>query len=50
MECINSICLTAGDTMGMESGRELLVVVIQSTFRIPAEQGAPLRVLVKQIK
>ena len=43
MELINSSRMLAGYTMGIEpSGRELLVVVIKGTFRIPAEQGARL--------
>jgi hypothetical protein len=44
MELINSTRMVAGYTMGMEpSGRELLVVVMKGTFRIPTESGAPLR-------
>jgi hypothetical protein len=36
--------MLAGYTMGMEpSGRELLVVVVKGTFRIPTEQGATLK-------
>jgi hypothetical protein len=36
--------MLAGYTMGMEpSGRELLVVVVKGTFRIPTEQGAALK-------
>ena len=50
MELINSTRMIAGYTMGMEpSGRELLVVVIKGTFRIPAEQGAPLRLHEEQL-
>lgn len=41
MELINATRMVAGYTMGLEpSGRELLVVVIKGTFRIPAEAGA----------
>lgn len=44
MELINSTRMVAGYTMGMEpSGRELLVVVVKGTFRIPAHSGEPLR-------
>jgi hypothetical protein len=44
MELINSTRMVAGYTMGMEpSGRELLVVVVKGTFRIPAQSGEPLR-------
>lgn len=44
MELINSTRMVAGYTMGLEpSGRELLVVVIKGTFRIPAQSGEPLR-------
>lgn len=50
MELINSTRMVAGYTMGMEpSGRELLVVVIKGTFRIPDEQGAPLRLHEEQL-
>ncbi|MCK7582587.1 MAG: hypothetical protein MZV65_48105 [Chromatiales bacterium] len=36
MELINATRMVAGYTMGMEpSGRELLVVVIKGTFRLP---------------
>jgi hypothetical protein len=50
MELINSTRMLAGYTMGMEpSGRELLVVVIKGTFRIPTEQGAPLRLHEEQV-
>jgi hypothetical protein len=42
--------MVAGYTMGMEpSGRELLVVVVKGTFRIPAEQGAALRLHEEQV-
>ena len=41
MELINSTRMVTGFTMGMEpSGRELLVVVVKGTFRIPAQSGA----------
>jgi hypothetical protein len=44
MELINSTRMEAGYSLGLEpSGRELLVVVVKGTFRIPAEQGAPVR-------
>ena len=44
MELINSTRMVAGYTMGMEpSGRELLVVVIKGTFRIPVQSGETLR-------
>ncbi len=44
MELINSTRMVAGYTMGMEpSGRELLVVVVKGTFRMPATPGERLR-------
>jgi len=44
MELSNSTRMVAGYTMGMEpSGRELLVIVVKGTFRIPAEAGATLK-------
>lgn len=44
MELINSTRMLAGYTLGIEpSGRELLVVVVKGTFRIPTEQGATLK-------
>lgn len=50
MELINSTRMLAGYTMGMEpSGRELLVVVIKGTFKIPTEPGAPLRLQEEQV-
>src|SRR5579862_7890994 len=50
MELINSTRMVAGYTMGIEpSGRELLVVVIKGTFRIPTQQGAPLRLQEEQV-
>jgi hypothetical protein len=50
MELINSTRMVAGYTMGMEpSGRELLVVVIKGTFRIPTEADAPLRLHEEQV-
>ena len=50
MELINSTRMLAGYTMGMEpSGRELLVVVVKGTFRIPTEPGAPLRLQEEQV-
>jgi hypothetical protein len=42
MELINATRMVAGYAMGLEpSGRELLVVVVKGTFRIPVESGAP---------
>lgn len=50
MELINSTRMVAGYTMGLEpSGRELLVVVVKGTFRIPQEQGTPLRLHEEQL-
>jgi hypothetical protein len=50
MELINSTRMLAGYTMGMEpSGRELLVVVIKGTFKMPTEPGAPLRLQEEQV-
>jgi len=50
MELINSTRMVAGYTMGMEpSGRELLVVVIKGTFRIPDEQDGALRLHDEQL-
>ena len=50
MELINSTRMVAGYTMGIEpSGRELLVVVVKGTFRIPTEQGATLRLHEEQM-
>jgi hypothetical protein len=44
MELINSTRMMAGYTLGIEpSGRELLVVVVKGTFRLPSEQGSPSR-------
>lgn len=44
MELINSTRMVAGYTMGLEpSGRELLVVVVKGTFRLPTQQGATLK-------
>lgn len=49
MELINSTRMIAGYTLGVEpSGRELLVVVIKGTFRIPTEP-APLRLHEEQV-
>src|SRR5262245_17381312 len=43
MELVNSTRLVAGHTMGLEpSGRELLIVVVKGTFRIPRELGGAL--------
>ena len=50
MELINSTRMVAGYTMGMEpSGRELLVVVVKGTFRIPAQSGETLRLHEEQV-
>jgi hypothetical protein len=50
MELINSTRMVAGYTMGVEpSGRELLVVVVKGTFRIPTEQGATLKLHEDQV-
>jgi len=44
MELINSTRMIAGYTLGLEpSGRELLVVVVKGTFRIPSRSGETLR-------
>jgi hypothetical protein len=49
MELINSTRMVAGYTMGLEpSGRELLVVVVKGTFRIPAD-GEPVRLAEEQL-
>jgi hypothetical protein len=49
MELINSTRMVAGYTMGLEpSGRELLVVVVKGTFRIPA-MGEPVRLAEDQL-
>src|SRR5262249_32277695 len=43
MELINSTRMIAGYAMNMEpNGRELLVIVIKGTFRMPKESGASL--------
>lgn len=48
MELINSTRLIAGYTMGLEpSGRELLVVVVKGTFKIPLN-GEPVRLAEEQ--
>jgi hypothetical protein len=50
VEVINSTRLVTGYAMGMEpSGRELLVVVVKGTFRIPSGQGAALRLHEEQV-
>lgn len=50
MELINSTRMVAGCTLGMEpSGRELLVVVVKGTFRIPVEPGARLQLAQEQV-
>lgn len=49
MELINGTRMQAGYTMGLEpSGRELLVVVVKGTFRIP-EPGQPVRLAEEQL-
>lgn len=49
MELINATRMVAGYTMGMEpSGRELLVVVVKGTFRIP-KLGEDVRLHEKQL-
>lgn len=49
MELINSTRMAAGYTMGLEpSGRELLVVVVKGTFRIP-KSGEPVRLADEQV-
>lgn len=50
MELINSTRMAAGYALGVEpSGRELLVVVVKGTFRIPVEPGAPLQLHEEQL-
>jgi hypothetical protein len=50
MELINATRMLAGYTMGMEpSGRELLVVAVKGTFRMPAEPGARLKLAEEQV-
>jgi len=50
MELINSTRMVAGYTLGMEpGGRELLVVVVKGTFRIPARPGEVLRLHEEQV-
>lgn len=50
MQLTNFTRMIAGCTMGMEpSGRELLVVVVKGTFRIPAEPGARLQLHEEQV-
>jgi hypothetical protein len=50
MDLINSTRMVAGYTLGVEpSGRELLVVVVKGTFRIPTEQGARLQLHEEQL-
>jgi hypothetical protein len=49
MELINGTRMQAGYTMGIEpSGRELLVVVVKGTFRIP-KNGEPVRLHEEQL-
>jgi hypothetical protein len=50
MELINSTRMVTGFTLGVEpSGRELLVVVVKGTFRIPEGQGERLRLHDEQV-
>ena len=50
MRLRNATPMTAGYTLSMEpSGRELLVVVVKGTFRIPAEPGGRLRLAEEQV-
>jgi hypothetical protein len=49
MQFTNSTRMSAGYTMGLEpSGRELLIVVVKGTFRIPTERGATVSLLEEQ--
>jgi hypothetical protein len=50
MELINSTRMVAGYTLATDpSGRELLVVAVKGTFRIPIEQGARLELHEEQL-
>lgn len=50
MRMINATRMVAGYAMGAEpSGRELLVVAVKGTFRIPVEQGARLQLHEEQV-
>jgi hypothetical protein len=50
MEFINYTRMEAGYTLGTEpSGRDLLVVVVKGTFRIPTDQGARLQMHPEQV-
>lgn len=50
MELINATRMQAGYTMGLEpSGRELLVVVVKGTFRMPQVSGETLRLHEEQV-
>jgi hypothetical protein len=50
MEFVNATRMVAGYTMGMEpSGRELLVIVVKGTFRMPVESGARLALHEEQV-
>jgi hypothetical protein len=50
MELINSTRMVAGYTLGVEpSGRELFVVVVKGTFRIPAEATDTLKLHEEQV-
>src|SRR3982074_1850244 len=50
MELINATRMVAGYTLGVEpGGRELLVVAVKGTFRIPTEAGSSLRLHEEQV-
>jgi hypothetical protein len=50
MRLVNATRMAAGYTLAMESsGRELLVVVVKGTFRIPAEAGGRLQLAEEQV-
>jgi hypothetical protein len=50
MRLVNTTRMTAGYTLALEpSGRELLVVVVKGTFRIPAEPGGRLQLAAEQV-
>lgn len=49
MELVNSTRMVAGYTMGLEpGGRELLVIAVKATFRLPEEQGGRLQLAEEQ--
>src|ERR1044071_547946 len=50
MQLINSTRMVAGFTTGLEpSGRELLIVVVKGTFRMPTQAGESLRLQDEQV-